>query len=296
MFNVCDTFKQCVSPFEIQAQSEGKRFEVNIDITSPIVRGDPSRLTQILNNLISNAVKFTESGDSITVSLRQLKRSKHGRYVFVVKDTGRGMSEEFLPRLFEPYEREKRFGAQNVAGTGLGMPIVKNLVSRMGGEITVDSTSGKGTRFVVMLPFSVSNEGLAAEKEETDFGKLEGKRILLADDNPLNREIVTELLSIKGMEVSVAENGREVLEKFEESEEFFFDAILMDVQMPEMDGCEAAGKIRALNRADAEDIPIIALTANAFPEDIARTAAAGMNAHLCKPIEPELLWSTLQQV
>lgn len=296
VFNVCDTFKQCVSPFEIQAQSEGKRFEVNIDVTSPMVCGDPTRLTQILNNLISNAVKFTESGDSITVNLRQVKRSRHGRYVFAVKDTGRGMSEEFLPRLFEPYEREKRFGAQNVAGTGLGMPIVKNLVSRMGGEITVDSTLGKGTRFVVMLPFSVSSGEPAAGKEEIDFGKLEGKRILLADDNPLNREIVTELLSIKGMEISVAENGREVLEKFEESEEFFFDAVLMDVQMPEMDGCEAASKIRALNRADAKEIPIIALTANAFPEDIARTAAAGMNAHLCKPIEPELLWSTLQQV
>ncbi|MBP3477766.1 MAG: response regulator [Lachnospiraceae bacterium] len=296
VFNVCDTLKLCVAPFEIQAENEGKKFEVNIDVQAPMVCGDPSRLTQILNNLISNAVKFTESGDSITVNLRQIKRSKHGRYVFVVKDTGAGMSEEFLPHLYEPYEREKRFDVQKVTGTGLGMPIVKNLVSQMGGEITVDSILGKGTRFVIMLPLSVSSLEPVTEKVENDFGKLEGKHVLLAEDNPLNREIVTELLSMKGMEISVAENGREALEKFAESEEFSYDVILMDVQMPEMDGCEAAGKIRALNRTDAKVVPIIALTANAFPEDIARTAAAGMNAHLCKPIEPEILWATLQQV
>lgn len=296
VFNVCDTLKQCVSLFQIQAENEGKKFEVNMDIISPMVCGDPSRLTQILNNLISNAVKFTQSGDSITVSLKQVKRSKHGRYIFVVKDTGVGMSEEFLPRLFEPYEREKRFGAQNVAGTGLGMPIVKNLVSQMGGEITVDSKLGRGTRFVVMLPFSVSNSEPVEEKEETDFEQLKGRHILLAEDNPLNREIVTELLSMKGMEITIAENGREALDKFTESEEFYFDVILMDVQMPEMDGCEAAGKIRALERADAKVVPIVALTANAFPEDIARTAASGMNIHLCKPIEPEILWSALLQL
>lgn len=296
VFNVCDTLKMCVSPFEIQAEHEGKKFEVNIDVASPMVSGDPSRLTQILNNLISNAVKFTESGDQITVSLKQVKRGKHGRYVFVVKDTGAGMSEEFLPRLYEPYEREKRFDVQKVTGTGLGMPIVKNLVSQMGGEITVESTLGEGTKFVIMLPFSVSSSEPAAEKDETDFGRLEGRRILLAEDNPLNREIVTELLRMKGMEIYTAENGREALEKFAESEEFCYDAILMDVQMPEMDGCEAAGKIRALGRSDAKVIPIVALTANAFPEDIARTAAAGMNIHLCKPIEPEILWATLLQL
>lgn len=294
-FHLCDTLENCVSPFQIQAENEGKKFETKINVSSPMVCGDSSRLTQILNNLISNALKFTETGDSIKVSLKQVKKSRHGRYVFVIEDTGIGMSEEFLPRLFEPYEREKRFGAQSVAGTGLGMPIVKNLVSRMGGEITVDSTLGKGTRFSVMLPFSVSSEEEAAEKEEIDFTELKGKRVLVAEDNPLNMEIVKELLAMEEVETAAAENGREAVETFAESEDFFFDAILMDMQMPEMDGCEAAEKIRGLERADAKVVPIIALTANAFPEDIARTAAAGMNAHLSKPIDPDLLYSTLQQ-
>lgn len=295
VFDVCETLRQCASPFEIQAKNEGKEFHIHTDVDAPMVSGDSFRLTQILNNLISNAVKFTKEADSITVSLNQVKKNKRGRYVFVVQDTGAGMSEEFLPRLYEPYEREERFGAQNVAGTGLGMPIVKNLVSQMGGEITVHSTLGKGTRFEVTLPFSISSSQTEQQKEEIDFGKLEGMRVLLAEDNPLNREIVTELLEMKGMEVFPAENGKEALERFAESDEGFFQAILMDVQMPEMDGCEATKRIRALERDDAKRIPIIALTANAFPEDIAHTTAAGMNAHLCKPIEPEILWLTLQQ-
>lgn len=295
-FNLCDTLELCVSPFEIQAGNEGKHFKMETNVYSPVVCGDPLRLTQILNNLLSNAVKFTENGDSISVTLSQVKRGRHGRYLFVIEDTGLGMSKEFLPRLFEPYERERRFGTQNVAGTGLGMPIVKNLVSQMGGEITVDSELGRGTRFSVMLPFSVSSAENVPEKQETDFGKLEGRRILLAEDNPLNMEIVSEFLGMKGMEVSTAENGREALEKFSESEVFFFDAILMDMQMPEMDGCAATERIRALERADAGTVPIIALTANAFPEDIARTAAAGMNVHLSKPIEPNILWATLLQM
>jgi len=294
-FNLCDTVENCVAPFQIQAKSEGKNFKVKTKVSSPVVCGDPLRLTQILNNLISNAVKFTESGDTVTVTLEQVKKSRHGRYVFVVEDTGRGMSEEFLPRLFEPYEREIRFGAQNVVGTGLGMPIVKNLVSQMGGEITVDSSLGKGTRFSVMLPFSVSSQEELPQKEEMDFTELRGRHILLAEDNLLNTEIVKEFLSMEGMETTAVENGREAVEAFAASEPGLFDAILLDMQMPEMDGCEAAERIRALEREDAKKIPIIALTANAFPEDIARTAASGMNAHLSKPIEPEQLYGTLQQ-
>ncbi len=295
-FNLCDIFETCVSPFEIQAKEQDKQFDVKIDVCSPMVCGDSSRLTQILNNLLSNAVKYTETGDRITVSLSQIKESGKGRYKFVVEDTGSGMSEEFLPRLFEPYEREKRFGAKNVAGTGLGMPIVKNLVSQMGGEITVDSKLGKGTRFCVILPFSVSYLEEVSEKKEAEFSTLEGKHILLAEDNEINMEIVSEFLDMKGIEISAVENGREAVEQFSKSKEGFFDAILMDMQMPEMDGCEAAEKIRSFNRADAKSIPIVALTANAFSEDIARTAAAGMNVHLSKPIDPELLWSTLEKL
>ncbi len=300
-FNVCEILTYCVSQFKVQVQEENKEIEVKMDVTSPVVCGDPLRLTQILNNIISNAVKFTNSGDHITVSLRQIKNRKTTmRYLFIVEDTGIGISKEFLPYLFEPYKREGRFGSKKVSRNGLGLSIVKNFVSQMGGEITVDSTVGKGSRFSVTLPFSVSTEEVKPEKEKeketAEFDGLEGSHILLAEDNPLNMEIVIELLKAQGVEIAAAENGREALEKFAESEPYFFDAILMDMQMPEMDGCEATRAIRALERPDAEFVPIIALTANTFPEDIARTMAAKMNAHLSKPVEPDLLFATLEQM
>lgn len=296
-FNVCDVLKECVSPFKVKAEEENKVIEVKMDISSPVVCGDSLRLTQILNNLLSNAVKFTNSGDHITISLRQIENRKMVRYLFSVVDTGIGISEEFLPYLFEPYKREERFGSKKAARRGLGLSIVKNFVSQMGGEITVDSTVGKGTRFSVTLPFSVSTQEAEPEKEaDVEFADLKGSHILLAEDNPLNMEIVIELLKEQGVEISAAENGREALEKFADSEPYFFDAILMDMQMPEMDGCEAARAIRALERPDAEFVPIIALTANTFPEDIAQTVRAGMNAHLSKPVEPDLLFAALEQM
>lgn len=298
-FNVCDTLEECLSLFKVKAKEEGKELEVKIDVSSPVVCGDSLRLTQILNNLLSNAVKFTNSGDRISVSLRQIETRKMVRYLFVVEDTGIGISREFLPYLFEPYKREERFGSKKAARTGLGLSIVKNFVSQMGGEITVDSTVGKGSRFSVTLPFSVSTQKIEIEEkkeEDTDFHKLEGSHVLLAEDNPLNMEIVIELLKAQGVNIEAAENGREALEKFAESEPYFFDAVLMDMQMPEMDGCEATRAIRALERPDAQFIPIIALTANTFPEDIARTMGARMNAHLSKPVEPDLLFATLEQM
>ncbi|MCM1246284.1 MAG: ATP-binding protein [Roseburia sp.] len=297
-FNVCDVLKECVSPFKVSAKEGNKEIEVKIDVASPVVCGDSLRLTQILNNLLSNAVKFTKPGDHITVSLRQIENRKMMRYLFEVEDTGIGISKEFLPYLFEPYKREERFGSKKVSRRGLGLSIVKNFVSQMGGEITVDSTVGKGTRFSVALPFSVSTKEVKVEKEKEpeEFNALAGSHILLAEDNPLNMEIVVELLKAQNVEIATAENGREALERFAESKPFFFDAILMDIQMPEMDGCESARAIRALDRADAEFVPIIALTANTFPEDIARTVSARMNAHLSKPVEPELLFATLEQM
>lgn len=292
-FDVCEEVRACAMPFQDQAHNEGKKFDLKIDVRDCVVSGDPFRLTQILNNLISNALKFTRTGDRITVSLRQNKGQK-SNYLFTVEDTGIGMSEEFLPRLFDPYEREVRFGTKSVIGTGLGMPIVKNLVSQMGGQITVESTLGKGSRFIVSLPFE-AGEHLPEVKEQSAFGgSLEGYQILLVDDNLLNLEIATELLKEQGLEVQQATNGREAVRVFSESAEFFFDAVLMDMQMPEMDGCQAAQAIRALNRADAGTVPIIALTANAFAEDIARTAQAGMDAHLSKPIDMNMLCSTLE--
>lgn len=296
-FDLEDSVETWVSPFQAQAQAAGKDFRLSIQIKNRVIKGDPARLGQIVNNLLSNAMKFTSRGDSIELSLHQMDEGRRNNYLFTVTDTGAGMSEEFLPKIFEPYEREIRFGAKTVMGTGLGMPIVKNLVSRMGGQITVSSTLGKGTTFSVTIPFD-AGELLqpAQETEPHEQVQLDGRRILLAEDNFLNMEIATELLQMRGAQVTPAENGQLAVEAFQREKPFFFDAILMDMQMPEMDGCQATEAIRALDRPDARTVPIIALTANAFAEDISRTAQAGMNAHLAKPINIELLCTTLTEL
>ncbi len=292
-FDLREAMETWGAPFQTQAQSSGKEFSLSMDIKDNMIKGDPVRLGQIINNLVSNAMKFTGPGDRVSVSLRQMGEGRRNNYLFTVEDTGAGMSEDFLPKLFDPYEREVRFGAKEVMGTGLGMPIVKNLVTRMGGQISVTSTLGRGTTFSVTLPFDVGEAPAHVQEERHEEVQLEGRRILLAEDNFLNMEIATELLQMRGAKVTPAENGRIAVEKFQAAEPYFFDAILMDMQMPEMDGCEAARAIRVLDRTDAQCVPIIALTANAFAEDINRTAQAGMNAHLAKPINIEQLCGTL---
>ena len=296
-FDLRTAMETWASPFQAQAQARDKIFELSIDIKDSLIKGDPARLGQVINNLVSNAMKFTREGDHISVSLRQMDEGKRNNYLFVVEDTGSGMSEDFLPKLFDPYEREVRFGAKDVMGTGLGMPIVKNLVTRMGGQIAVTSTLGKGTTFSVTLPFDVGEQSQhIPEAEPHELAQLDGQNILLAEDNFLNMEIATELLQMRGAKVTPATDGRKALEAFQASPPDFFDAILMDMQMPNMDGCEATQAIRALDRPDAKTVPIIALTANAFAEDITRTAQAGMNAHLAKPINIELLCVTLTKL
>lgn len=296
-FNLKESMETWSAPFQAQAQAGGKDFRLSMDVKDVVIKGDPARLGQIINNLVSNSMKFTKAGDKISVTLRQMDEGRRNNYLFIVEDTGAGMSEEFLPKLFDPYEREVRFGAKEVTGTGLGMPIVKNLVTRMGGQITADSTLGKGTVFSVTLPFDVGDKAQNAPEEDTPLtAQLENRHILLAEDNFLNMEIATELLQMRGAQVTPAENGLEAVEAFEREEPFFFDAILMDMQMPEMDGCQATETIRALDRPDARAVPIIALTANAFAEDISRTAQAGMDAHLAKPINIELLCATLTKL
>ncbi len=296
-FDLRTAMETWASPFQAQAQARDKIFELSIDIKDSLIKGDPARLGQVINNLVSNAMKFTREGDHVSVSLRQMDEGKRNNYLFVVEDTGSGMSEDFLPKLFDPYEREVRFGAKEVMGTGLGMPIVKNLVTRMGGQIAVTSTLGKGTTFSVTLPFDVGEQSQhIPEAEPHELAQLDGQNILLAEDNFLNMEIATELLQMRGAKVTPATDGRKALEAFQASPPDFFDAILMDMQMPNMDGCEATQAIRALDRPDAKTVPIIALTANAFAEDITRTAQAGMNAHLAKPINIELLCVTLTKL
>lgn len=296
-FDLVDAMQTWSAPFQAQAQAGGKDFRLSIDVKNVMIKGDPARLGQIINNLVSNAMKFTKAGDRVSVTLRQMDEGRRNNYLFTVEDTGAGMSEEFLPKLFDPYEREIRFGAKDVMGTGLGMPIVKNLVTRMGGQITASSTLGKGTVFSVTLPFDVGDAPQTAPAVEAPpAAQLEGRHILLAEDNFLNMEIATELLQMRGAQVTQAENGREAVDAFRKEEPYFFDAILMDMQMPEMDGCQATEAIRALDRPDAGTTPIVALTANAFAEDISRTAQAGMDAHLAKPINIELLCATLTKL
>lgn len=297
-FDLRQCIDECTATFRLQAEAEGKEFHVDYSLHSATVLGDASRFGQIMNNLLSNAFKFTSKGDTVSVSIKQFEDKTYSQYQIVVKDTGIGMSEEFLEHIFEPYARETTFCSKQVAGTGLGMPIVKNLVTQMSGQIHVDSKLGEGSTFTITLPFTVVREEKPAAKETDQVGgfSLKGKCILLAEDNMVNMEIATEILSMNGLEIIQAWNGKEALDKFRDSHPFQIDAILMDMQMPQMGGCEATRQIRTLARPDARSVPIIAVTANAFAEDIAATTAAGMDAHISKPIDFSILCKTLEEL
>lgn len=355
----------CAEPFRLSAEGEGKHFEMELALHDSEVMGDPVRLSQVMNNLLSNAVKYTNPGDRITVRAEQLSggsaaasgvgsgkagSSHPASYRITVADTGIGMTKEFLGHLFELYAREQRFGTVQQVGTGLGMPITKNLIEQMGGTIEVTSEVDVGSTFVVTVPFVVARDdaggaaaaeraagaagadGAAAGKAaagqapsparpasepavgphpaasatpkvaapapsaEELLATLNGKRVLLAEDNAVNMEIAAEMLGMAGVEVEQAWNGREALEAFRAAAPGHFDAVLLDMKMPEMDGCAAARAIRALPRPDAQDIPLVAVTANAFAEDIVATTAAGMNAHVSKPIDFALLCQTLAEL
>ena len=277
--------EDCIDLFRYQAQQEQKELILVSDLHSRMVLGDAARLTQILNNLLSNALKYSESGASVIVHLTEKTAHKYGKYQIAVEDTGVGMSQEFLEHVFEPYARETRFHARSVTGTGLGMAIVHSLVKRMDGEISVTSELGKGSVFTVTLPLQAAQEPepAPAEKEQAPF-ELTGKTLLLAEDNEINMEIATEILSMQGVQVVQAWDGQQAVDAFAASKPGELDAILMDMQMPNMNGCQAARAIRAMERADARTIPIIAVTANAFPEDIAETQAGGMSLHIVNPI------------
>ena len=283
--------------FRDQAAMGGKRFVAEWDLREDWVTGDEAKVGQVVNNLLSNAFKYSNPGASVRLEARQFGEGKHSKYQIAVEDTGIGMSEGFLEHLFEPYTRETAFSANTRVGTGLGMPIVKNLVQRMNGEISVESELGKGSRFVVTLPMAAveakREPGAADAPEEFDWA---GRTILVAEDNALNMEIVSEVLQQLGARVLQAQNGREAVEAFAGSEPFSIDAVLMDMQMPEMDGCQAASAIRALARPDARWVPIVAVTANAFAEDIDRTTRAGMDGHISKPLQFDQLGRTLQKI
>ncbi|WP_308770400.1 ATP-binding protein [uncultured Bilophila sp.] len=289
--------QDCLDAYRVQAEVEHKSLQASMELENAWVMADPVRIGQLLNNLLSNAFKFTSADDAISIAVTQIRNTD--KYKFVVSDTGIGMSPDFLPHLFEPYARENRFGSKKVAGTGLGMSITKNLVEQMNGEISVESGVGRGSTFTIVLPFVSVDPVCAGEEKEKqdapDMEALRGKRILLAEDNMVNMELAVEVFSMHGIEVVQAWNGTEAVEQFAASEPFSFHFILMDMQMPELDGCGAARQIRAMNRPDAKSVPIIAVTANAFAEDIVATTAAGMDAHVAKPIDFSLLFSLLEK-
>lgn len=298
-----DCIESTLNLFDDQAKREGKHLKVSIDVADDHVRCDAKRMSQILNNLVSNAFKYSLPGADILVSLRETARSERtAKYQLDVTDTGIGMSEEFLPQVFEPFARETMFAPTGVTGTGLGMPIVKTLVQQMSGEISVRSKLGEGSTFTVIVPLQVIDEDLETPSETKDGPEasasldLSGKTILVAEDNDINMLITTEFLEMLGATALKARNGQEAVELFANSDPGSIDAVLMDMQMPVMDGCSAARGIRALDREDAKTIPIVAVTANAFAEDIAKTTEAGMNGHVTKPFTVEELTEALSKL
>ena len=290
--------EECLGTFRMQAEREKKTLREEFQAERTSLLGDAFRIQQVLNNLLSNAFKFTPEHGTISLAVQQMDSGEYAHYKFVISDTGIGMSPEFLERIYEPYAREMRFSDRQASGTGLGMSITKNLVSQMGGEIQVESTPGAGSTFTVILPLAAGQEMVqtAEAPERAEPFSMDGLRILLVEDNEINMEIAAEMLRALGAVVTQAWNGAEAVEVVREAGPSAFDAILMDMQMPVMDGCEAARQIRAMDRPDAATVPIVAVTANAFSEDVSATTAAGMNAHISKPIDMPALQQILERL
>ncbi len=266
------------------------RFEVKRAIPDGcFVLVDEVRLREVLVNILGNAVKFTEDGGTIAFSADCARKagSSAVAVTFTVADTGIGMSEEFQKHMFEPFAQERIDARTNYEGTGLGLPISKRYVEMMGGTIAVQSAKDAGTAFAIEIPMEEAPAAEAAVRERASRASLAGLRLLVAEDNALNADIAQTLLEEKGASVVVASDGRRALDAFASSPAGSFDAILMDVMMPEMDGLAATRAIRALNRSDARRVPIIAMTANAFAEDARKCLDAGMDAHLAKPLDME---------
>ncbi|MEG0157054.1 MAG: ATP-binding protein, partial [Anaerovoracaceae bacterium] len=260
---------------------------------------DILRVKQIFINLLSNGAKFTPNQGRVNCTVNILPQSDTtAQLQIVVEDNGIGMSEEFQEQMFEPFAQEHQdHSGGSLSGTGLGLAIVKRLVDLMDGTITVSSTLGKGTTFTLALKVASTPVGIEAPPTpEEKKNALAGKRILLCEDHPMNIEITSRLLSKKGILFDVAENGALGLERFSASSPNYYDGILMDILMPVMDGLTATEKIRQLDRPDAKTIPIIAMTANAFDEDVEKSIEAGMNAHLTKPVSPQMLYAALEKL
>ena len=297
--NLPQQVSQLDSIIRQQAGQRRQTFTVNTHLQHENVLADPNRLNQVLMNILSNAVKYTPKGGHIRLEMEELPRNEHfARYRFVVQDDGIGMSEEFQKTLFDPFTREERSGTNKVQGTGLGMAITKSIVDLMGGSISVESAPGRGTRFEVVLEFPIDTESDHAQKvqalpeEAEETSPLSGMKFLCAEDNAINAEILEMLLESKGASCTICSNGQEIVDAFASVKPGEYDMILMDVQMPVMDGLEATRRIRNGENPLGRIIPILAMTANAFLEDMQKSKEAGMDEHLSKPVDI----SALEQV
>lgn len=297
-FYMPDFLEQIEAVFQPQMDAKNQKLEIIAhDMKHEWLWGDNMRLQQILSNLLSNAHKYTPCGGAICVEVQELEQSSsmYAKLCFKVIDNGIGMSQDFLDKIFEAFTREERSVTNTIQGTGLGMSIVKSLVDLMGGSIDVDSCQGKGTYFELILDFRISERSIEgccireAKEEEDEASKLKGLHFLCAEDNELNAEILTELLKIEGASCEICCNGEECVRLFEQSEPGAYDMILMDVQMPIMNGYEATKAIRRGTHPLAKTIPIIAMTANAFSEDVQKSYNAGMNEHITKPVDMKKL-------
>ena len=300
--NLPQQISQLDSIIRQQAGQRRQSFTVNTLVQHENVLADPNRLNQVLMNILSNAVKYTPTGGHIRLEVDELTHTEHyAKYRFVVQDNGIGMSEEFQKHIFEPFERERTSTVSKVQGTGLGMAITKSVVDLMGGSISVESATGKGTRFEVVLEFPIDAEAdhaqqvqaLPEETEETS--PLCGMKFLCAEDNALNAEILQMLLETRGASCTICSNGQEIVDAFASVKPGDYDMILMDVQMPVMDGLEATRRIRNGENLLGRTIPILAMTANAFLEDMQKSREAGMDEHLSKPVDISALEQTVKR-
>ena len=287
-------FHDVSSVFESDIRKKNLQYLIDTDICHKYAICDKTKLQEIYLNIVSNAVKYTPNGKSIHVTIKEVASDdKMAQYCFICEDTGIGMSEEYLPHIFEEFSREHTTTENKVAGTGLGLPIVKSMIELMGGSIQVESTQGVGTKFTVDISFDMAAESDVYRdqiSEQPDvLEKLEGKRILLAEDNDLNAEIAIELLAEQKIIADRAMDGADCLDKLEKAASGYYDMILMDIQMPVMDGYDATARIRRMKDEEKASIPIIAMTANAFAEDRQKAISTGMNDHVAKPIDMKVL-------
>ena len=303
-FSILDFVQELDTMFHSQIYEKKQTLTIiKENIQHEWVNGDQVHLMQIFSNLLSNAIKYTQEGGKIQLLVEECetKSSVYAKYRFLISDNGLGMSADFKDTIFDAFTRAESSLTNKIQGTGLGMAITKNLVEAMGGTIDVDSELGQGSCFEVLMDLKIAEDrtvALAAQEEtdEQDGNILQGMRFLCAEDNELNAEILTELLKIEGAECTICENGEEILKAFEQSAPGDYDMILMDVQMPVMSGYEATKAIRRSSHKLAKTIPIIAMTANAFSEDIQHSLAAGMNAHVSKPVEMKVLEKTIRSI